>query len=970
MNKTATILLTLLFVTPLFAINASASNESGEQTYEDFVIEYHPLPTNAVVMDQEEFEYKEQICGYRDTNNDGISDLRGNCESSSFIAPNDRWFQYQIPLSADGSWPGFGDYVRFYVDNNGEPNNVDVEVWLCWEPTDNRGTVMCSYEDNIYSDEYERADMISMRSNNWFIHVVALEDGDNGGDQTEVSVEYRIDSSNIDRTEPEEIYHTSITGDSLLPYEKDAKACAHDCSSPSGPDPLDIFKIDNVFAGQEIKIKFASREFEGGVEDYDLRMYFVEDHELSSGLNYSYYRIDDTGDWDNDIHVTTYNHRMDKSGALYVWFQAGFDDDVTESQSYTVQFKSITGSITTTADLDNDGLPDYEEYLCGTDYRDPNDTAPDHDGDDICDERDTDDDNDGLADEVDACANSPIGDTDYDNDGCTDSEDPDDDNDGVTDYFDICQFSTEGETDTDGDGCFNSEDDDDDNDGWYDFEEIECYTDPLDEYSIPSDFDLLFEEYVFRTTGEYTYACDEVDDDDDEDGIIDILDACPTSTWYLINTEDWTLTVTDEDTNGDGCFNQIDDDDDGDGILDENDACPTGLSTGVDLDSDGCYDAEDPDIDGDGFTNADEIDCDSNERDANDVPQDMDSDTLCDAVDDDIDGDGIGNANDDFPYEPSETKDTDNDGIGNNADNDDDNDGYDDELDHLPLNPDEHLDTDDDGIGNNADDDDDGDTWLDSKEQDCETDSLNSNSVPIDTDGDRICDLNDLDDDGDNYNDVTEIACDTNPLQFTDNFPDFDDDGICDKLDEDDDNDNIKDTEDSCDNSPNSEVSTNAPDLDNDGCFDSEDPDIDGDGVMNNADDCEDEFATTADGCKEQTWVQANSGLLFGGGAIFVLLICIGLFFMTKMVGIGAATAKDVGSLGVSQYTDNSRTRVTQLMNSGNRTSLTDSLNKHSIKMDNSAISDVGNNRGGDTVNATNSNVNTGSGDQSGSTNK
>jgi len=123
MNKTATILLTLLFVTPLFAINASASNESGEQTYEDFVIEYHPLPTNAVVMDQEEFEYKEQICGYRDTNNDGISDLRGNCESSSFIAPNDRWFQYQIPLSADGSWPGFGDYVRFYVDNNGEPNN-------------------------------------------------------------------------------------------------------------------------------------------------------------------------------------------------------------------------------------------------------------------------------------------------------------------------------------------------------------------------------------------------------------------------------------------------------------------------------------------------------------------------------------------------------------------------------------------------------------------------------------------------------------------------------------------------------------------------------------------------------------------------------------------------------------------------------------------------------------------------------
>ena len=41
-------------------------------------------------------------------------------------------------------------------------------------------------------------------------------------------------------------------------------------------------------------------------------------------------------------------------------------------------------------------------------------------------------------------------------------------------------------------------------------------------------------------------------------------------------------------------------------------------------------------------------------------------------------------------------------------------------------NPNEHLDTDNDGVGNNADDDDDGDTWLDSQEQDCQTDSLNS----------------------------------------------------------------------------------------------------------------------------------------------------------------------------------------------------------------------------------------------------
>lgn len=957
MNRIVPILLMALFVTPLLAINASAANERGEVTYEDFDVEYHPLPTNAIPLLQENFEYKHQICGYTELG------IRGDCDSNSYDAPGELWFNYERLLASDGSWPGFGDYVRFYVDNNGDPHYVHINVWICWELTDNRGTVMCVFEDRIYEDEYERANMQTMRSNNWFVHITAEEGS--GGDETEISVEYRIDESSGDRQEPELISHTS------LPITIDAKTCAYDCSSASGPDPLDIFKIDDVFAGQEIEIEFSSREYELGNEDYDLRMYYREDYDLSAGLNYSFYEIDDTGDWELDIHRTTYTHKMDKSGALYVWFQAGFDSDVTESQSYTVKFSSISGTIITTADLDEDGLPDYEEYLCGSDYRDPMSTAPDWDNDDVCDDRDDDDDNDGFSDDNDPCEKSPAVDSDYDNDGCTDSEDPDDDNDGVTDFLDNCQFSTQnGDVDTDGDGCFNNEDYDDDGDGWFDDEETLCYTDPLSASSIPSDFDLDYEMYIEVNTGEYTYACDELDADDDEDGIPDTLDDCQFSNWYYVDMDDWSLTILDIDTDGDGCFNEEDADDDEDGKIDENDACPTGLSSGFDLDDDGCYDEEDDDVDGDGFSNNDEIICNSDERDANDIPLDMDSDSQCDSIDDDIDGDGVGNANDKFPTDASETKDTDNDGIGNNADSDDDNDGYDDLIDDLPLNPNEHLDTDNDGVGNNADDDDDGDTWLDSQEQDCQTDSLNSNSVPIDTDGDRICNLNDLDDDGDNYNDDVEIACDTDPLQFTDNFPDFDDDGTCDKQDNDDDNDNIKDTEDACDRSPQSEVSANAADFDNDGCFDSEDPDIDGDGVMNNADECDKEVADTSDGCKEQTWFQANSGLVFGGGAVAVILILAGLFVMTKMVGIGATAAKDVGSLGVSQYNDNSRTTVTQMMNSGNRTSLTDSLNQHSIKMDNSAISDVGNTRGGDTVNATNSNVNTGSGDQSGSTNK
>ena len=237
MNRIVPILLMALFVTPLLAINASAANERGEVTYEDFDVEYHPLPTNAIPLLQENFEYKHQICGYTELG------IRGDCDSNSYDAPGELWFNYERLLASDGSWPGFGDYVRFYVDNNGDPHYVHINVWICWELTDNRGTVMCVFEDRIYEDEYERANMQTMRSNNWFVHITAEEGS--GGDETEISVEYRIDESSGDRQEPELISHTS------LPITIDAKTCAYDCSSTSGRDPLDIFKIDDVFAGRK-----------------------------------------------------------------------------------------------------------------------------------------------------------------------------------------------------------------------------------------------------------------------------------------------------------------------------------------------------------------------------------------------------------------------------------------------------------------------------------------------------------------------------------------------------------------------------------------------------------------------------------------------------------------------------------------------------------------------------------------------
>jgi hypothetical protein len=62
----------------------------------------------------------------------------------------------------------------------------------------------------------------------------------------------------------------------------------------------------------------------------------------------------------------------------------------------------------------------------------------------------------------------------------------------------------------------------------------------------------------------------------------------------------------------------------------------------------------------------------------------------------DSDDDGVNDLDDEFPNDPSETRDTDGDGVGDNED-------------EFPANPLEFLDSDGDGLGNNADPDDDND---------------------------------------------------------------------------------------------------------------------------------------------------------------------------------------------------------------------------------------------------------------------
>jgi len=423
-------------------------------------------------------------------------------------------------------------------------------------------------------------------------------------------------------------------------------------------------------------------------------------------------------------------------------------------------------------DLDTDGDShwDMNETDCGSDPEDSTSVPLDTDSDGICDPLDLDDDGDYVEDANDSF---PLDQTEWD--------------------------------DTDNDNIGNNADTDDDNDGFTDTEEVQCGSDPLISFDIPSDFD--------------------------SDGICDLQDS----------------------------------DDDNDGYDDEIDAFPMDDSEWADTDNNGIGDNSDTDDDGDGYSDNIELSCDSDPLNSFDVPSDIDMDGTCDLMDNDIDGDNYPNEIDAFPTNSQEWFDTDNDGFGNNADIDDDGDSVSDNYDAFPLDSDEWADNDNDGLGDNGDLDDDNDGWPDSDEYSCSTNPMSPQSIPGDFDGDMICDIMDSDDDGDgvpdendafpmdnaewddtdsdgignNFDDdddgdgwfdIYEPNCGTDPLDGTSIPLDFDEDWTCDLVDDDDDNDGVKDVDDPFPKNPDESIDT-----DSDGIGNNADNDDDGDGWNDNS---------------------------------------------------------------------------------------------------------------------------------------
>ena len=238
---------------------------------------------------------------------------------------------------------------------------------------------------------------------------------------------------------------------------------------------------------------------------------------------------------------------------------------------------------------------------------------------------------------------------------------PDTDGDGIINLYDTCAWTVSTST-TNITGC-SWEQQDNDNDGILN----------------------LFDTCPNTGFGENVdeNGCSASQRDSDGDGYNDSIDPCP----FSQSTFDY-----DED----GCSDEVDLDDDNDGVEDVADNCPKGL-IGVhayDLDDDGCHDIEDDDTDGDGLSNADEIDIGTDKRD-----YDTDDDFVSDGDDAfpldgsewaDTDGDGCGDNSDLFPNDPVDCNDVDEDGVGDNAD-------------AFPLDSTEWADTDLDGYGDNED---------------------------------------------------------------------------------------------------------------------------------------------------------------------------------------------------------------------------------------------------------------------------
>jgi len=231
------------------------------------------------------------------------------------------------------------------------------------------------------------------------------------------------------------------------------------------------------------------------------------------------------------------------------------------------------------------------------------------------------------------------------------------------------------------------------------------------------------------------------DQDDDNDGVNDALDAFP------LDVTEWL------DTDGDGQGDNSDVfpndatetlDMDGDGIGDNSDVFPADPEEWLDADSDGYGNNQDADDDNDGLPDWLEQFYGLNAMDHDDALGDLDMDGFSNLAEY-LSGSNLNHLMS-MPdraliidtLNPAQSFDTDMDSITNDLDIDDDNDGVEDTLDYFPIDGTEWTDSDNDHVGDNEDVfPNDISEWLDS-----DLDGLGDNS-DTDDDNDGVLDIED-----------------------------------------------------------------------------------------------------------------------------------------------------------------------------------------------------------------------------------
>lgn len=396
-------------------------------------------------------------------------------------------------------------------------------------------------------------------------------------------------------------------------------------------------------------------------------------------------------------------------------------------------------------DADNDGIPDNVEGQTTAGYVAPTGMDDDNDGLDNAYEGEGDDGIDPV--NTDGEDNPDYLDDDSDNDLVSDDNEGNDFNfDGIPDQ----QFTGE---DTDGDGLDDGYEGADINDGFDVNDEINDPANDLPDTDGTEDVNYR----DFDDDGDGISTPDEdvdedgdpTNDDTDGDGTPDFLDP-------------------DTDTDGDGVADRVDIDDDNDGILD--------VVEDPNLDGDNDPLTNPLDSDGDGFPDHLDIDADNDG-----IPDNVEGQTTAGYVAPtglDDDNDGLDNAYEgegDAGIDPVNTDGTDNpDYIDQDSDNDlvpDNNEGNDFNFDGVPDQTPTGEDADGDGL-------DDGYEGTDANDGFDVNDEINdpANDLP-DTDGTEDVNYRDLDDDGDDINtpdeDENEDGDPTNDDIDGDGTPDF-----------------------------------------------------------------------------------------------------------------------------------------------------------------------------------------------------